>query len=396
MSAQRMQLFDDASRIVQAQARFLGAERVPLASALNRILAEDVTADLDMPPFDKSAMDGYACRREDLDRELTVVETIPAGRPPARRIGRNECAKIMTGAVVPEGADCVIKVENTEQTGEATVRFDGSETPDNICRRGEDIGRGDIVLQRGRKLCAQQIAVLATVGCVRPLVARQPRVGIVPTGSELVEPDRKPRESQIRNSNGYQLCAQAAAADVISRRYGIAPDTGPDLEGVVKQAARENDVVLLSGGVSMGDFDLVPDVLTRNGVRLLFRKVAVKPGMPTVFGVSEEAFFFGLPGNPVSTFVLFELLVKPFLCKLMGHDFHPAVARMRLAKTVTRKKVARDSWLPVRCTGEGEVSAIEYHGSAHINALAWADGMICIPRGIRELRQGDLVDVRQI
>lgn len=388
--------FEEAFRIVQSRARFLGAERVSLSAALNRVLAQDVSSDIDMPPFEKSAMDGYACRRHDLSAGMRVVETIPAGRVPSKRIGPNECAKIMTGAIVPEGADCVVKVEETEAVGRDEVRFTAHATADNICRKAEDIRVGDIVLRKGDLIRPQHVGVLAAVGCVMPLVARRPRVGILATGDELVEPDRKPEASQIRNSNGSQLLAQASAAGFDAQYHGIGPDSDAALATLIVRAMSQSDVVLLSGGVSMGDFDLVPGILARNGVDLLFRKVAVQPGMAMLFGASKTVFCFGLPGNPISTFVLFEIMVKAFLFKLMGHDFRPPVVSMRLEKEIARKKAARAAWLPVSFAGNAAVVPSEYHGSAHVNSLCSADGLICVPVGVTRLPAGTNLDVWMI
>jgi len=390
--------FEQAFESVMGAARRLGTERVSIVDggALNRVLRENVASDIDMPPFNKSAMDGFACRRADLGNELAVTETIAAGLQPKKAVGPNQCAKIMTGAVVPEGADCVIMVEYTQSAGENRIRFTGGSTKDNICLKAEDVRKGDLVLPAGVLIKAQHIAVLATVGCVEPLVSVRPRVGIIATGNEIVEPDKKPAAGQIRNSNGFQLSAQAANAGAIATNYGIAADTQEALEAKLKCAMSENDVVILSGGVSMGEYDLVREILKKNGVELLFEKVAVKPGKPMVFGVSDEGFCFGVPGNPVSTFVMFELLVKPFLFKMMGHDFKPAVSRRQLERTIARKETERKSWLPVVFTGEDRVVKIEYHGSAHINALCKADGLLCIPAGVAEIKGGTIVAVRQI
>ncbi|MDH4240275.1 MAG: molybdopterin molybdotransferase MoeA [Phycisphaerae bacterium] len=411
--------FEDAFEIVMdsISGKPPGTERVDIDRALNRILAEDIASDMDIPPFNKSAMDGYACRRAELDNELTVIETIGAGYMPQKAIGRNQCSKIMTGAVVPEGADCVIMVEHTEKTSDNKIRFTpleirgakrkqkaknpltgfiGEHSTDNICFKGEDIKKGEVVVRGGIKISAQHIAVLASLGCTRPLVAIQPRVGIIATGSELVEPDRKPAACQIRNSNAFQLAAQVTSASATATNYGIAADTEEAIDSMFKKAAAENDVVIFSGGVSMGDYDLVPGILEKNNVRLLFEKVAVKPGRPTVFGVSNEIFCFGLPGNPVSTFIIFELFVKPFLFKMMGHNFKPVVSYGQLERTITSKKTERDSWLPVVFTENNEVAIIEYHGSAHINALSEADGLLCMPAGIAEIKEGTTVAVRQI
>ena len=391
-----METFDKAYEIVIASATALPNERVGLADALGRILAEDIASDMDMPPFNKSAMDGFACRRRDLGNKLEVVETIAAGYTPKESIGPNQCASIMTGAVVPEGADCVIMKEYVEAVAENTVRFVAEKTADNICRKGEDVRAGDVVLHKGTRIGPQHIAVLASVGRAEPLVAKRPRVGVIATGNELVEPADKPGPSQIRNSNSFQLAAQVEKAGAVVTNYGIAKDTSGNIDGMLKRALDENDVVLVSGGVSVGDFDLVPGILKQNNVKLLFEKIAVKPGRPTVFGISEKGYCFGLPGNPVSTFVLFELLVKPFLFKLMGCDYKSAAFSAPLARTVLRKKPDRDSWMPVVLTESHEAAPVEYHGSAHINALCDAQGLICIPVGTKEIQRGTVVTVRQI
>jgi molybdopterin molybdotransferase len=388
--------FDEALTIALDHARPVEAERVKLTGACGRVLAEDVAADMDMPPFNKSAMDGYACRREDLGRELRVLETIPAGQPPTKPVGPGQCSKIMTGAEVPEGADCVIMVEFTEEAGEDRIRFTGEKTQDNVCLRGEDLETGQVVLRRGTLIHPEEVAVLATVGCAEPPVARMARLGIISTGDEIVEPSVKPGPSQIRNSNSYQLLAQARRMCVAPTYYGVAADTRESLDELIGRALDECDVVMLSGGVSMGEFDLVPEVLRKNGVEILYDKVATKPGRPTTFGKSDRALVFGLPGNPVSTFVLFEVLVKPVLYRMMGHEFRPREFRARLDKTVRQRKIRRVNWIPVVLTTPGSVCPVEYHGSAHSGALCGADGLIRIPAGSTEIQAGSDVDVRPL
>jgi len=388
--------FERAFKIVLSSAYLLGTERVDIAQATGRILADDVKSDTDMPPFNKSAMDGFACRREDLANELTIIETIPAGVPPKNVIGQNQCAKIMTGAVVPQGADCVIMVEFTETPGENTVRFTGKETADNICAKAEDIKAGQTVLSKGTLIKPQHIATLAAIGCANPCVAVRPKVGIMATGNELVAPAEKIRPSQIRDSNSFQLAGQVETVGAVTKNYGIVRDTRQAIDAAVKTAITENDVVLVSGGVSVGDFDFVPDILKQNGIELMFEKIAIKPGKPTVFGVSESVFCFGMPGHPVSGFVTCELLVKPFLYKLMGHNFTPLDIKVPLGTSISRKKAGRPSWIPVVITNEGTARPLEYHGSAHLNALCGADGLLCIPKGTAELKEGMMVSVRQI
>jgi molybdopterin molybdotransferase len=388
--------FDEALKIVLDSAKKLGSEPVDIAQATNRILAEDVESDMDMPPRNRSVFDGYACRRQDLANELKVIETIPAGMPPKKTIGPNQCAKIMTGATVPAGADCVFMVELSENPTAETVRFTDEKTDDNIRPKGRDIKTGQVVLRCGTRIRPQDIAVLATVGHTEVLVAKMPRVGIIATGDELVEPHSKPSPWRLRNSNSPQLAAQLESVSAVVTDYGIAKDTTGDIDGTFKEAASENDVVLVSGGVSMGDFDLVPGILKNNNIELLFEKIALKPGKPTVFGVSEDLYGFGLPGNPVSTFVVFELLVKPFLYKLMEHDYKAPNIRMPLGETISRKDTERRGWMPIKITDDGTLKKVEYHDSGHINALCGADGLICLEIGVSEIPKGNIVQVRLI
>jgi len=385
--------FDEALEIVLNSAHKLDGELVDIARAANRILAEDVESDMDMPPRARSVFDGYTCRREDLANELKILEIIRAGLPPKKTIGPNQCAKIMTGATVPEGADCVFMVELSENPTSGTVRFTGENTNDNIRPQGRDIKAGQVVLHGGIRIRPQDIAVLATVGHAEVLVARKPRVGIIATGDELVEPQSKPSPWRLRNSNSPQLAAQLESVGTAVTDYGIAKDTIDEIDLTFKKAAAENDVVLLSGGVSMGDFDLVPGILRQNNIELLFEKIALKPGKPTVFGVSENLYCFGLPGNPVSTFVVFELLVKPFLYKLMGHDYSPPNIRIPLDETIGRKVTLRREWTPVTITDAGTLRKVEYHDSGHINALCGADGLVCMDVGIAEIPKGTIVQV---
>ncbi len=388
--------FDDAFEIVMRSARPLDTEPVPLRDARGRILAQDVVSDIAMPPFDKSAMDGFACFRADLPGPLQVVETVQAGTSPAKAIHSGECAKIMTGAMLPEGADCVIMVEHTETADDGRVLFTKADTATNICYCGEDVKAGDVVLRRGARLAAQHIAALAAAGCARPLVAQGPRVAVIATGDELVEPDTRPGASQIRNSNSYQIYAQMEQTGAVVTYYGIASDTAAALDAVIKHAVSENDVLLLSGGVSMGDFDLVPQALTDNGFEILFDAIAMKPGKPTTFGVSDTACCFGLPGNPVSTFVQCEILVKPFLYAMMGHQYNPACSWHPLAEAFKRKKRSREAWVPVTLTENGAARPAAYHGSAHINALCDAYGFITVPQNVATLAEGAMVRVMPI
>ncbi|MCU0459299.1 MAG: molybdopterin molybdotransferase MoeA [Bacteroidales bacterium] len=388
--------FEEAYRIVTESSFRLGKEVVGLKEAAGRSLMVAVRSDMDMPPWNKSAVDGYACRHEDLGHELTVLETVAAGAMPAMEVVPGTCSRIMTGAAVPAGADYVFMLENSEELAGGRVRFTGRPGNDNIARAGEDIMKDQTVLRAGHIIKPQDIAVLATVGTTQVTVSCRPRVGVISTGNELVEPDQTPAGAQIRNSNSSQLMAQIARAGAIGKYYGIARDDEESITSLMKKALEENDVLLISGGVSFGDFDLVPRVMTSLGLRIHFDQVAMQPGKPLTFCTGEKKAVFGLPGNPVSTFLQFEVMVRTFLDRMTGVTEHAPVLQMPLATDYSRKRAERLSWIPCTITPAGEAKPVEYHGSAHISALTGAWGVITIPRGQSWIQKGEMVSVRQI
>jgi len=395
MKQYEMIAFEEAYKKVVGSAVVLATGKVKLEASLGRILTTDITSDMDMPPFDKSAVDGFACRKADLNDELEVIEIIPAGKVPEKTISKGKCAKLMTGGMVPEGADIVIMVEDIVEPTENHIRFVGEKTAVNICKMGEDIRKGDLVLKKGTMIRPQEIAVLASVGCVNPEVYRQPIVGIISTGDELVEPEQKPAKSQIRNSNAAQLIAQVQKTGAIPQYFGIAPDNETATRQIITKALENSNIVLLTGGVSMGDFDFVPKILKETGISMLFKRMAVQPGRPTVFGIMADKYLFGLPGNPVSSFVQFELLVKPLIFALMGCAFKPLEIKLPMGAEYTRRQTKRKSFLPAFIRS-GKVYPVEYHGSAHIHSYIFADSIVAIEIGETKLSEGTLVDVRQI
>ena len=298
--------------------------------------------------------------------------------------------------MVPEGADMVVMVEYTEEIRPGNIRFTGTKTARNIAYKAEDVKKGDKVWGKGMQILPQHVAIFASVGCVNPLVARQPRVAILSTGDELVEPANLPGPGKIRNSNGFQLVAQVKAAHCIPNYVGIIPDDEDATDQAIGKALAENDMVILTGGVSMGDFDFVPKIMRKNKVDILFQKVAVKPGRPTVFGRTEKSYIFGLPGNPVSSFINFDVFVKPLLYKMMGFTWMPRTLGLPMGIDFFRKKADRLEFLPVNIDQKGRVIPVSYHGSAHIHAVCMADAIMTIPKGINEIKNGALVNVRPI
>lgn len=390
--------FEEAYKIVCDNSRLLGIEEIDFLDATNRVLAEDIFSDIDMPPFNKSAVDGYACKLADFNKniKLEITEIIPAGSLPLNKIEHGKCSKIMTGAMLPEGADVVVMLEDTKIFSDNKLSFTSDKTNKNICFIAEDVRRGDLVLAKGSYIKPQHIAILASVGAVRIPVYKKPVVTVLSTGTELVEPNQMPIGPQIRNSNASQIIAQINEAGGIPEYIGISPDSDQLTYENIFNAFAKSDIVVASGGVSMGDFDYVTKIIKELNLDIKFNSIAVQPGRPTVFAVLDnKKYFFGLPGNPVSAFVQFELLAKPFIQQLQGFNKNENTIKLPLGENISRKKSERKSFIPV-CIKNNEVFHIEYNGSAHIHSYIAADGMISLEIGCNQLNKGEIVDVRQL
>ena len=388
--------FEAAFKIVMESVFETRTETIPFTDSSGRILDEDIKSDIDMPPFNRSAVDGYACHRIDINNELEVIEVISAGKKPMQIVEKNQCSKIMTGAIVPDGCDVVFMVEESGNFSNGKIRFSGTDLKLNISVKGEDVRTGDVVLKKGKLIQPQDVAVMASVGHTKVNVKKKPVVGIISTGDELINPSDFPAISQIRNSNAYQLDAQVTRAGGTAIEYGIAPDNENITYEIIQKAIHECDIVIITGGVSMGDFDFVPGVLIRSGVKILFDRVNVQPGKPTTFGVHSKAIVFGLPGNPVSSFIQFEMLVRPLINSMMGYTWIPREQKLPLAINYERKSSDRMGLIPVFINKDLEVVPVDFHGSAHITALSYSDGVITMKPGIRSLIKGEVVNVRQI
>lgn len=384
----------EAQRILNEVPVFPVPEEVEIRESLGRILAQDIFSTLDMPPFNKAAMDGYALRSNDRSERFKIVEIIPAGYHPQKEIKLGECAKIMTGGMLPPGADRVVKREVTVEEGEWMRIVDEDEGP-NVCYQGEDLRQGDLVLRRGSLIRPQEVAVIASMGLNRVKVYRRPEVGILATGSELVPPGHPRQEGQIYDSNSFSLEAQVIRTGAVVKKISRVSDEPDLLRDALQELLSACEVILVSGGVSAGDYDYVPALLKELGVKIHFHKLAIKPGKPTAFGTRGKKIVFGVPGNPVSTFVIFELFIKPFILRMMGHNYQPSHLVGELTQELKRKKTERMAWVPVRYH-EGKVTPLPYHGSAHIHALTKANGLIAFPQGEKILPEGAKVVVRSI
>ena len=386
----------------------LAPEARALGESLGLTLAGQVLSDVDSPPFDKALMDGYAVRSEDIlgpETELTVIEELMAGRVPTRGLEAGQGTRIMTGAPIPDGCDAVVKVEETESTNN-TVRIlaESARPGQNLIRRGTNMKSGEVVLKSGRTLRAQELSALAEMGCHQVSVRRRPTMAVLATGDELVPVNETPGPGQIRNSNETMLAAQIEPAGGAAVPLGIARDEREHLRERIAVGLKQ-DVLLLSGGVSAGKLDLVPSELASAGVEQVFHKVRVKPGKPVWFGIlkPEEAslgrrnscLVFGLPGNPVSSMVCFELFVRTAIRQLRGQqDAKPRLISARLAHTHTHRD-DRETYFPaaVDWTDGNRVTLMKWHGSSDLQATRGANAMAVFPAEPREYQVGDSVDV---
>ena len=396
---------DQAIEAIQRHARTLPAQLTALLGALGATLAEDITADIDLPPFDKALMDGYAVRSVDassrLGRRWEVVEEILAGQMPTRPLLEGESARIMTGAPLPPGADAVVMVERSRLEG-SSVTLEGPVVPGmNRLTRGRELKAGELLLERGTRLRAAQLGLIASAGRSHVLTIPRPTLAIVPTGDELVPAAQIPRLGQIRNSNGVMLSGLArawGAADV--RECPIAPDDSAGLRTSLNEAMEGTDVLLISGGVSAGTKDLVPSTLVDLGIEPVFHKVDVKPGKPVWFGVGPSRgagasarpgmLVFGLPGNPVSGVVGFLLFVQPALEVLAGRP----PKRTQLASFCLgagfEHRGDRPTYHPAQLR-DGRLFPLDWAGSADLRTVALADGFAAFPAGDRTFLAGETI-----
>jgi molybdopterin molybdotransferase len=390
--------FSQALEILRAQSLPLPGESVPLVAASGRFLCEGVASPVDSPPFDKSAIDGYAVPDSKASGEYRILETIAAGSLPSRELEPGSCIRIMTGAMIPTGTRQVVRGEYTvEEAG--LMRVLTSEPYENIIRAGTNLKKG-VEFLPAKRLGPREIGSLASCGISRVMARRPLRAGVFSTGSELKEPGELLLPGEIHNSNTHQLMAQLEGAGAGAQNYGTLPDIRAVIEKAAAAALGECDLLFISGGVSAGEFDYVPAVLEKLGVETIFHGVRIKPGKPVLFGRLGESgtdqcrFVFALPGNPVSAFVLFEILVKPFLYHLNGVRFRPPELKGRLTSEIRRRDTERLEFLPVRFMEKDLLQPVPYSGSAHMSAMAEADGLVCMEAGQELIEAGVPVTIR--
>lgn len=389
-----------AQRIVLESATTLASESVTLDRSLGRVLADSILANRDLPPYDVSAMDGFAVNSADLSDAtvaLQIVEEIKAGDMPTVALKSGQCSRIMTGAPLPQGADAVIRVEDTQQISTDAVKFALSVQAGNDVRlRGENMKTGDVVLTAGTEITPGVIGVLATVKCAHMQVYHRPRVAILSTGNELEAIDAPVDPNKIPDSNTYALMAQVQALGIEPVLLGIARDDPLELEQYLKRGL-EYDVLLVSGGTSVGVHDYVRPTIEKLNVTMKFWRVAMKPGHPLAFGTTNKTAVFGLPGNPVSSMVCFEEFVAPLLRRMMGNPrLHRRTITARLAHPL-RMKPGRTEFVRVQLTSDASgylASSTGTQSSGVLLSMARADGLLVMPAECTGMATGEQVTVQ--
>jgi molybdenum cofactor synthesis domain-containing protein len=396
----------EAIQIVRQQTQRLSTERVAIDQVLGRVLAEDVVADSDLPPFDRSQMDGYAVRVEDVKTapvRLRIVGESAAGRGWHNQLEEGQAVRIMTGAPVPAGADSVQQVELTTELKDGTVveLLETVELGKSIVKRGAEIKAGEVVLNAGTVINAAMMAVLAAFGYATVEVFCRPRVAVLATGTELVSVDQTPGQDQIRDSNNYSLSAYAALAGATVERMPLTGDETSLLKKQLAEAAKRCDVIVTSGGVSMGVYDVTKSALKELDAEIFFERVALRPGKPTVFGrLPNGTLVFGLPGNPVSVAVTFNLFARTALLTMQGAT-DPTLKRetAALARSV-KGTTDRESYLPAQLTTNDDAELIafplKWGGSSDFVAFALTTALLIVPANLKTIEAGSLVTVLRL
>ena len=394
---------EKALKIILKEVHLKKTEVINIMFSLDRVLAEDIVSSSDIPPFERSAMDGYAVRSEDIKKAglknpvvLKVTADLPAGKFFKGTVKKGEAVRIMTGAPMPRGANTVVMVEDTESVSDSSVSvFKKVVKRTNVSNRGEDIKKGEVVLRKGKVIRPAEVGMLSSLGISEVKVYSRPVVSVIATGDELVNINEKLGKGKIRNSNSYSLSSQVIKAGGIPNIIGIARDNRKDLVEKIKKS-RDSDILILSGGVSVGIYDLVKKVLLEIGVKSLFWKINIKPGKPVFFGRKGRQLVFGLPGYPVSSMLTFDLFVRPCILKMYGNkDTYRNIVNAKLQSKIKRKPGRRE-YIRAKIKlidGDYYVNPTGPQGSGILKSLVLADGLIIVPEEVSCMPKGSTVKV---
>lgn len=399
----RLLTYKEAKHLVLERAKPLGVIEKPLLDALGLVLAENVVSHVDIPPFDNSAMDGYAVKYADIEGAhsgnpipLKVVGEVPAGEPFLKTVASGTAVTIFTGAPVPDSVDTVVPVEFTEKGDGIIYVKEAVAKGSNIRPKGEDVRANEVLFKKWTRVTPEVIGVLASIGKAHIKVYKKPTVGILSTGSELIRIDEPYSLGKIRDSNTYLLGALSSELPVNIFNFGITKDDPEQLEKVLKEALGLVDILITTGGVSVGDYDLVKEILKKVGAERIFWKVAQKPGHPLAFYSLKEKVIFGLPGNPAAVQICFHEYVRPFILKSLGYLHYEPITLFVPLKNGYKKKPGRLNFIRVALSySEGELIAIKAgaQGSGVLSTSARANAIALIPEEIKEISEKDLVEI---
>jgi molybdopterin molybdotransferase len=369
-------------------------EQLPVTDALNRVLAKPQTAKLELPPFNKAAMDGFAITQNDQQDSYKITEVIAAGQMPTIALTPGHAAQIMTGAPVPENTYQVVPIEYTQQQNNQ-VKILQYPNAQHICQQGEDVKPGTTIANAGDLLTPTLIANLISCGIDTAEVYAKPKIAILSTGNEIVESINEIANGKIIDANRPMLKALCQKNDYQINYSNKICDDLAKTKSILSEALDKADIIILSGGVSMGEFDFVGTAINELGFKTHFNRIAIKPGKPTTFASKGDKIIFGLPGNPVAVCLTFNLFVKRIIAKIQNQKIEPPYM-LPLTKTYKRKKTERAAFIPCKITRHGELEPIEYHGSAHLLALSDADGFFMIEQNVQQINAGEKVSVIKI
>ncbi|MCO4782982.1 MAG: molybdopterin molybdotransferase MoeA [Candidatus Cloacimonetes bacterium] len=385
--------YQEAIDLLDQNIKELSTETISIFDGTHRVIAQDTFANQNYPPFSKSAMDGYALYSAG-DSSYEIVGEIAAGDQKDIKLDKGQCVRIFTGAKVPSNCSCVIRQEYVLAT-DSKIEVQQEDNV-NIIKEGVDLKVGDLIVAKGTKLKAQDLSILASFGICDILVYKKPKVGIIATGSELVSPEKTPLDGQIRNSNSILVSSILKSRHFDCIDYGIINDNEENIICALKKALEDNDLVITTGGVSVGDYDLIPKILANQHLDKIFHGVALQPGKPVCFFKGDKEVFFGLPGNPVASFVNTYLFVLPALNQMMGLNVKQKCLSAPLSQEQNFKAQKRLKLVPAKLLVDGSIDLIKMHGSAHLHCLCEANVLVKIPQDGGLFKQGHKLEYIQL
>ncbi|MFH1874510.1 MAG: molybdopterin molybdotransferase MoeA [Pseudomonadota bacterium] len=364
-----------------------------LAKSLNHVLAQDITTPLDFPPFSKSAMDGYAIAKGDTSAEFKVVGEVAAGQIYLKKISKGTAIKIMTGAMIPPNTGQVIMKEHARELEEDQIKVTKNTSKDNICYQGEDIKKGSKLFSKGELITPVMLSNISFTGQKNIKVYEQPRVGIIVTGSELLGPGQKYQAGKIYDSNGPLLTSLLDKLGFTKNTARRAKDSFSALQKTFERVLKNHDVVFFTGGVSVGEYDFIYDLLKEMGCQIHFNQVSIQPGKPLTFATYKDKPIFCFPGNPVSVFTCFYLFALPGLYKMMGYNFRHQICEHKLSTTFERSRTERELYYPVKYVEQNKVEPIKHMGSGDLYSLSKAQGLMIVPIGKKTIYKDSIIKI---